>query len=107
MAGDGPPAPSSEAPGPGKEHAELLNVLDALGAKKSQQAIAVDVIKAADPTDAWDPNAGPRSKSKRRIKRATALRDGGYRAKFLEPRRKRRRRRPDPGSGSGEAASST
>ena len=72
--------------------------MDALAAKKSQQAIAIDVLKAADPADEWDPNTGPRSKAKRRIKRATALRDGGYRAKFLEPRRPRRRRvrKPDP-----------
>jgi len=84
------------APGPDKEHAELLNVLDALGAKKSQQAIAVEVLRAADPADAWDPDAGPRSKAKRRIKKATALRDGGYRA-FLEPGPKRRRpSKPDP-----------
>ena len=96
MTGDGAPAPSSMAPGPDKEHAELLNVLDALGAKKSQQAIAVEVLGVADPADDWDPDGGPRSKTKRSIKRAMGLRDGGYRAKFLEPQRKRRRQsKPD------------
>ena len=85
------------APGPDKEHAELLNVLDALGAKKSQQAIAVEVLKTADPADDWDPDGGPRSAARRRIRKAEGLRDGGYRAKFLEPRRRRRRKRkPDP-----------
>ena len=85
------------APGPDKEHAELLNVLDALGANKSQQAIAVGVLGAADPADAWDPDGAPRSKAKRSINKAKGLRDGGYRAKFLEPRRRRRRGcRPDP-----------
>ena len=85
----GRPPPSSEPPGPGPEHAELLNVLDALGAKKSQQKVAVAAL-GADGTEAWDPNGGPRSKARRRIGKAAALRDGGWRA-FLEPRRKRRR----------------
>ena len=96
MAGDGASSPSSLAPGPDKEHAELLNVLDALGAKKSQQAIAVDVLKIADPADDWDTDGGPRSTARRRIKKAKKLRDGGYRAKFLEPRRKRRPSKPNP-----------
>ena len=96
MAGDGASAPSSEAPGPGGEHDELLKVLDALDAEKSHQVIAVGVLKAAGTAEKWDPNAGPRSKARRRIKKAAALRDGGYRA-FLEPRRTRRRRKPDTG----------
>ena len=33
-----------EAPGPGKEHGELLKVLDALGAKKSVRKVALDVL---------------------------------------------------------------
>ena len=97
MAGDGAPAPSSEAPGPGEEDKELLKVLDALGAGKSHQKVALDVLEA-DGTVRWDPNGGDRAKARRRIEKAEALRDGGYRAAFLEPRRKRRRRRkPDGG----------
>lgn len=39
------------------------------------------------------------SKAKRRIDKAKALGDGGYRTVFLELRRKRRRQHnPDPGS---------
>ena len=85
-----------EAPGPGKEHGELLKVLDALGAKKSQQDIALEVL-GADATERWDPNGGERSKAKRRIEKATALMKG-YRA-FLEPGggRRRRVRTPQPG----------
>ena len=50
-------------------------------------------------TEPWDTDGGPRSKARRRIDKAKALRDGGYRAAFLEPRRKRRRRRKQvPGS---------
>ena len=93
-----------EAPGPGKEHGELLKVLDALGAKKSVRKVALDVL-AADATEGWDPNGSDRSKARRRIEKATGLRDGGYRA-FLEPgpKRRRRRRKPDPGPGQGQAA---
>ena len=94
MAGVGAPAPSSEAPGPGKEHGELLKVLDALGAKKSVQEVATNVLEA-DATEPWDTDGGPRSKARRRIDKATALRDGGYRA-FLAPGRKRRRRTAGP-----------
>jgi len=58
--------------------------------------VALDVLKA-DGTEAWDPNGGERSKARRRIEKATGLRDGGYKA-FLDPglRRRRRRRKPDP-----------
>ena len=96
MAGDGASAPSSEAPGPGKEHDELLKVLDARGAEKSQRRVALDVLDA-DPAEPWNPNGGPRSKSRRRIEKAEALRDGGYK-KFLEPGGTRRRRNPGAGS---------
>ena len=94
MAGDGTPAPSSEAPGPGKEHDELLKVLDALGANKSQRLVAQEALDA-DPAEPWNPNGGPRSKSRRRIEKAEALRDGGY-MKFLVPGGTRRRRRRKP-----------
>lgn len=101
MAGDGPSAPSSEPPGPGREDRELLKVLDALLADKSVQEIAVEVLEAADAAEPWDTDGGPRSTARRRIDKAEALRDGGYRAAFLEPRRKRRRRgaprEPGPG----------
>ena len=92
LAGDGAFAPSSEPPGPGEEHEELLKVLAALDADKSVRKVALDVLEA-DGTEAWDPNGGDRAKARRRIDKAKALRDGGYRAAFLEPRRKRRRRR--------------
>ena len=78
-------------PGPGKEHGELLKVLDARGADKSVQRVAVDVLNA-DATEAWNPNGGDRAKARRRIDKAVALRDGGYKAAFLDSRRKRRRR---------------
>ena len=67
----------------------------------------MDVL-GADGTEAWYSDGGPRSKARRRIDKAKALRDGGYRAAFLEPRRKRRRRgaAPDPGSGPGQAPGS-
>ena len=89
-----------EKPGPGKADAELLKVLAALGAGKSQQDVALEVL-GADAADPWDTNGGERSKARRRIKKAEALRDGGYRA-FLDPRRKRRRRcaGPEPAPGS-------
>jgi len=65
--------------------------------------VALDVLEA-DATEPWDPSGGDRAKARRRIDKATALRDGGYKA-FLQPRRKRRRRggKPDPGSGPGQA----
>ena len=61
-------------------------------------------VLGADGTEPWDTDGGPRSAVRRRIDKAKALRDGGYRA-FLEPRRKRRRarRNPDPGSAPGQA----
>ena len=64
----------------------------------------MEVLGAADATEPWDTDGGPRSTARRRIDKAEALRDGGYRA-FLEPRRKRRRQRrnPDPGSRAEEA----
>ena len=55
------------------------------------QRVALDVLEA-DATEAWDPNGGDRAKARRRIDKAVALRDGGYKAAFLQPRRKRRRR---------------
>ena len=79
-----------EKPGPGEEDAELLKVLAALDAGKSQQEVALEVL-GADASEPWDTDRGPRSKARRRIKKAEALRDGGYKA-FLDPRRKRRRR---------------
>ena len=98
MAGGGASAPSSEPPGPGEEHEELLKVLDAIDAEKSQQKVALEVFEEGG-TEPWDTDGGPRSKARRRIDKAKALRDGGYGAAFLEPRRKRRRRHtPDPGS---------
>ena len=69
------------------EHGELLKVLDARGADNSVQKDALNVLNA-DATQAWDPNGGDRSKARRRIKKAGALRDGGCRAAFLEPRRR-------------------
>ena len=103
VAGCGAFAPSSEAPGPGKEDKELLKVLDALDAEKSVRNVALDVLEA-DGTLTWDPNGGDRAKARRRIDKATGLRDGGYRA-FLQPCPKRRRRcKPDPGTAPGQAA---
>ena len=61
----------------------------------------------ADAAEEWDPSGGPRLKARRRIRKAEALRDGGYRAAFLEPGRGRRRRKPDSGPGSGKSGSST
>lgn len=70
-------------------------MLDAGG---SVQDVALDVLEA-DGSEPWDTDGGPRSKARRRIEKAEALRDGGHRA-FLEPGRKRRRGgRPDPGPG--------
>lgn len=72
-------------------------MLDALGAGKSQQAVALEVL-GAQPAGPWDPSGGDRAKARRRIDKAKGLRDGGYRA-FLEPRGKRcTRRKPDPGT---------
>ena len=85
--------------GPGEEHQELLNVLDTLAAVKSVRRVATDVLRA-DGTEKWDPGDGPRSKAKRRIRKATDLMKGGYKA-FLEPGagRRRRVRKPDsPGA---------
>ena len=57
--------------------------------------VALDVL-AADGTMAWDPNGGDRAKARRRIDKAEALRDSGYRA-LLQPRRRlRRRQASDP-----------
>lgn len=59
----------------------------------------MEVLGAADAAEPWDTDGGPRSAARRRIDKAAGLRDGGYRAAFLEPRRKRRRRqKPDPGT---------
>ena len=95
VAGIGRGAPSSEAAGPGQEHEELLNVLDALAADKSVREVAVDVLKA-DATVKWHIDREERSKAQRRIRKAKAYMKGRYR-EFLEPGagRRRRARKPD------------
>ncbi len=59
----------------------------------------MEVLKVAR-AQPWENDGGPRSEARRRIDKAKAMRDGGYRAAFLEPRRKRRRGvRAEPGPG--------
>ena len=71
--------------GPGKEHAELLRVLDARGAKISVREVALDVLEAKR-TETWDTDGGERSKARRRIEKANELMKGGYRPGLLTRR---------------------
>ena len=63
---------------------------------KSVRRVSLDLL-GADAAVTWDPDGGPRSKAQRRIRKAKALRDGGY-GRFLEPGAKRRRRTRPPNS---------
>ena len=102
VAGIGRGAPSSEAAGPGQEHEELLNVLDALAADKSVREVAIDVLKA-DATVKWHIDREERSKAQRRIRKAKAYMKGRYR-EFLEPGRRAPPEGPETGLLRGIAA---
>jgi hypothetical protein len=65
-------------------------VLSGLDAGLTHQEVAEAVLGVAARMEPWANDGGLRSKARRRIAKATDLRDGGYRA-FLAPRRRRRR----------------
>jgi len=65
-------------------------VLDGLLAARSVREIAADLF-GPEAVEDWHPDNGVRAKTRRRIDKAVALRDGGYRD--LAAGRKRRRRR--------------
>jgi len=73
-------------------------VLDAFAVEKTSVRQVTLAVLAEEGAEPWDTDGGPRSKARRRIEKAKALRDGGFRA-FLEPgmKRRRRTRRTDAG----------